>query len=201
VISTDLIGRAFPELGRDKIAQLMHYATLLGKWNEKINLISRGDIGNVISRHIVPCLSLSKIGKFAANDAVLDIGTGGGLPGIPLAIVYEKTNFTLLDSTGKKIMAVENMLQDLCLKNAKAVNSRAENFSGQFGTIVARAVTNLCDFLKYSRKLLAPNGKILYMKGGTCEEDLKLLKRHRLYNIGALTGVEELSDKVILEIF
>ncbi|MDR1891316.1 MAG: 16S rRNA (guanine(527)-N(7))-methyltransferase RsmG [Puniceicoccales bacterium] len=196
-----LIAKIFPRLEESQLNQLARYAELLGEWNEKINLISRKDIQNVISRHIVPSLAISTVGNFTKGESVLDIGTGGGLPGIPLAIVHGETNFTLMDSIGKKIMAVSAIVKDLKLQNVKTVNVRAENFSGKFDKIVARAVTNLVDFLKYAKKLLKPKGKIFYLKGGDNADDLGLLKRCKLYNMSAITGIHELEDKVILEIF
>ncbi|MDR1528235.1 MAG: 16S rRNA (guanine(527)-N(7))-methyltransferase RsmG [Puniceicoccales bacterium] len=196
-----LIAKIFPQLEESQLHQLVKYSKLLGEWNEKINLISRKDIQNVISRHIIPSLSISMVGNFTKSEDVLDIGTGGGLPGIPLAIVCRETSFTLMDSVGKKIMAVNDMVKRLNLQNVKTVNIRAEDFSDKFDKIVGRAVANLADFLKYSKKLLKPNGKIFYLKGGDRTNDFGLPKVWNFYNVAAITGVRELEDKVILEIF
>ncbi|MDR1233425.1 MAG: 16S rRNA (guanine(527)-N(7))-methyltransferase RsmG [Puniceicoccales bacterium] len=196
-----LIAKIFPRLEESQWQQLVKYSKLLGEWNEKINLISRKDIQNVISHHIIPSLSISTVGNFTKGEDVLDIGTGGGLPGIPLAIVCRETSFTLMDSIGKKIMAVNDMVKRLNLQNVKTVNIRAEDFFGKFDKIVGRAVTNLADFLKYSKKLLKPNGKIFYLKGEDHTNNLGLPKVRKSYNVAEITGIRGLEDKVILEIF
>ncbi|MDR2603257.1 MAG: 16S rRNA (guanine(527)-N(7))-methyltransferase RsmG, partial [Puniceicoccales bacterium] len=154
MVDESLIAKIFPRLEESQLRQLVKYSKLLGEWNEKINLISRKDIQNVIGRHIIPSLSISAVGNFTKGEDVLDIGTGGGLPGIPLAIVCHETSFTLMDSVGKKILAVNDMVKRLNLQNVKTVNIRAEDFFDKFDKIVGRAVTNLADFLKYSKKLL-----------------------------------------------
>ncbi|MDR2628939.1 MAG: 16S rRNA (guanine(527)-N(7))-methyltransferase RsmG [Puniceicoccales bacterium] len=196
-----LIAKIFPQLEESQLQQLIEYSKLLGEWNEKINLVSRKDIQNAISRHIIPSLSIFTVGNFAKGEDVLDIGTGGGLPGIPLAIVCRETNFTLIDSVGKKIMAVNDMVKKLNLHNVKTVNIRAEDFFDKFDKIVGRAVTNLANFLKYSKKLLKSKGKIFYLKGENCANNLGLLKVWNSYSVAKITGIRELEDKVILEIF
>jgi 16S rRNA (guanine527-N7)-methyltransferase len=198
---TDLIRTIFPELTGEKIGILTKYAALLRDWNGKINLISRKDMANVVEKHLIPSLASLKVATFATGENVLDIGTGGGLPGIPLAIARHATKFTLIDSIGKKIMAVEDMVVKLGLKNVQTFVGRAEKFSGKFDKITGRAVTDLKEFLKYAKKLLVPAGEILYLKGGNCAEDLKLLKKYKLYNLAKLTGIDRLADKVILKIF
>ncbi|MDR1401866.1 MAG: 16S rRNA (guanine(527)-N(7))-methyltransferase RsmG [Puniceicoccales bacterium] len=197
----DLIHRIFAELNDAKISQLLEYSRLLKNWNEKINLVSRKDVKNFIEKHIIPCLAITRVANFSAGETVLDIGTGGGLPGIPLAIACGSTNFTLVDSIGKKIRAVNAMIGEIGLENARAITSRAEALPGRFDKIVARAVTNLVDFSKYAQKLLNPNGRIFYLKGGDCLEDLKLLKTCKLHSMSQLTGGEKFAGKVIVEIF
>jgi 16S rRNA (guanine527-N7)-methyltransferase len=193
------IREIFCEFDNFQLEKLSKYAELLLQWNGKINLISRRDTANAIDRHIIPCLAMARIGKFSSGESILDIGTGGGLPGIPLAIAFPAVNFTLLDSIGKKITAVEDMIAGLGLKNAVAVNVRAENYSGKFDTIVARAVANMADFLKYAHPLLRKK-RILYLKGGDCSADLKLIKKYKLHNVAAITSIDALAHKVILEI-
>ncbi|MDR2737895.1 MAG: 16S rRNA (guanine(527)-N(7))-methyltransferase RsmG [Puniceicoccales bacterium] len=197
----ELIGKVFCEISGEKISKLLEYAGLLREWNTKINLVSRKDVGNIVRRHVIPSLAMAVVWNFPAGGTVLDIGTGGGLPGIPMAIVHGTTNFTLLDSIGKKVTAVRDMISRLELENTIAENARAEDFCGKFDTIVARAVTNVETFVGYGRKLLKTNGRILYLKGGDCSDDLRLFQGSKIHSIAAITGMEELSDKVILEIF
>jgi 16S rRNA (guanine527-N7)-methyltransferase len=201
VAAEDEIRMVFNEMDGEQISLLGHYAALLAKWNAKINLISRKDVGNIVCKHIIPCLSIGRVADFLPGETVLDIGTGGGLPGIPLAIAHRTTNFTLMDSVGKKIGALNEMISELGLRNTKLVHCRAENFSGKFDKIVARAVSNLRKFLGYSSKLLKRDGKIFYIKGGDCSGDFALLKKYKLHSISAATGIDKLGDKVILEIF
>ena len=198
--ATYLIKAVFDELSDEEVTKLARYVSLLLEWNAKINLISRKDTGNVIVKHIIPCLSIIRVTTFKRYDRVLDIGTGGGLPGIPLAIVNPHCNFVLLDSIKKKTVAVEDMVEKLCLKNVEVVNDRAENIHKKFDKIVARAVTNLGDFLLYASKLVKTPGRIFYLKGGDFAGDLKNIKNYKLHNIASLTGLRDLDDKVVLEI-
>ena len=198
--ATYLIKAVFAELSDEEVTKLARYVSLLLEWNAKINLISRKDVGNVIVKHIIPCLSIIRVTIFREYDHVLDIGTGGGLPGIPLAIENPHCNFVLLDSIKKKIVAVEDMVEKLGLKNVEVVNDRAENIHKKFDKIVARAVTNLGDFLLYASKLVKTPGRIFYLKGGDFADDLKNIKNYKLHNMASLTGLRDLDDKVILEI-
>jgi 16S rRNA (guanine527-N7)-methyltransferase len=196
-----LVAEKFPGLGGARIARLLRYVELLAAWNGRINLVSRKDIGNVIVRHLIPCLAMARICDFTDGHGVLDIGTGGGLPGIPLAIVHETAHFTLVDSIGKKIAAVEDMVTNLGLANVTAVWARAETLTTRYDRIVARAVTGLPNFLKSFGKLLRPGGRIFYLKGGDCSDDLKFLKRYKLHSVDAIASMDGICDKVILEIF
>ena len=198
--TANLIKAVFDELSDEEVAKLARYMSLLLEWNVKINLISRKDISNVIVKHILPCLSIIRVTTFKRCDHVLDIGTGGGLPGIPLAIVNPHSNFVLLDSIKKKTVAVEDMVKRLGLKNVDVINDRAENIHKKFDKIVARAVINLGDFLSYASKLVKTPGRIFYLKGGDFADDLKNIKNYKLHNMASLTGLRDLDDKVVLEI-
>jgi 16S rRNA (guanine527-N7)-methyltransferase len=197
--ATYLIKAVFAELTDEEVTKLARYVSLLLEWNAKINLISRKDIGNVVVKHILPCLSIIRVTTFKRYDHVLDIGTGGGLPGVPLAIVNPHSNFALLDSIKKKTVAVEDMVEKLGLKNIEVINDRAENIHKKFDKIIARAVINLGDFLSYASKLVKTSGRIFYLKGGDFADDLKNIKNYKLHNIASLTGLCDLDDKVILE--
>ncbi len=191
----------YPELTSYQFDKLYNYVQYLREWNTKINLISRKNIDHVIEQHIIPCLSVTRMLALSQNSDVLDIGTGGGLPGIPLAICYPHAKFQLIDSIGKKIMAVNDMIKRLELMNVIADNVRAETIHQKFDVIVARAVTNLSNFLSYASPLLKPNGRIVYIRGMDCHEELQHLQHYNLYSLEKLTGSKHYNDKIILEIF
>jgi 16S rRNA (guanine527-N7)-methyltransferase len=162
---------------------------LYAEWNERINVISRKDIEALYLRHVLHSLGIAKVQVFLPGSRVLDIGTGGGFPGIPLAIMFPETEFVLVDSIGKKIKVVGEIARELRLENVEAVHGRAEKQQGQFDFIVSRAVTNMSDFVKWTRnKFLKenrhplPNG-ILYLKGGDLSEELKPFRKARIYSL------------------
>jgi len=147
-------------------------------WNERINLVSRKDIGQLEERHILHSLAIAKIIQFRPGTKVLDVGTGGGFPGIPLAIMFPQVEFTLVDSIGKKIKVVQEVTDALQLDNVKALQIRAEQMDGTFDFIVSRAVTKLPLFLSWVKGKIKKKGNnkldngILYLKGGDLEEEL-----------------------------
>ncbi len=157
--------------------------SLYQEWNEKINVISRKDIDNLYVNHVLHSLGIAKVTSFARGADVLDVGTGGGFPGIPLAILFPETNFHLVDSIGKKITVVKNVAEGLGLRNVKAEQIRAEQVKGEYDFIVSRAVTRLKEFYGWVNKKIKPvsihplyNG-ILYLKGGDLEEEMAELRR------------------------
>ena len=125
-------------------------------WNKKINVISRKDISEINTRHILHSLSIAKIVKFKEKSKIFDVGTGGGFPGIPLSILNPNSEFTLCDSVGKKIKVVESIVKQLELKNVRTLKTRSENVREQFDFIVCRAVTNMSDFLKIVDGKISP---------------------------------------------
>jgi 16S rRNA (guanine527-N7)-methyltransferase len=155
-----------PELGADGHARLLEYSRLLHTANERINLISRKDTAHIPEHHILHSLAIYKTGYLKAGMQVLDIGTGGGLPGIPLAIAYPKISFLLIDRIGKKIGAVNEIISAMGLDNVVARQADAAEIKQRFDAITARAVTNLPDFLNFALPRLAPGGQILYLRGG-----------------------------------
>lgn len=197
----DIIERYFPNLPAEQISKLLLYFQLITEWNTKINLISRKDIGNFIYRHIIPCLCINRIITFEKGNFVIDVGTGGGLPGIPLAITNPDVRFQLVDSVGKKIFAVNDMLFQLELNNVSTQNVRVEQINEKFDYIVARAVTDLPDFLKNVKHLRKKTTHILYLKGGDFLNELKNISRYYIHNIREMLDDATLGDKVILEIF
>ena len=169
----------FPELSATQITQFENLVTHFKSWNEKINLVSRKDMDGFVAHHALHSLAIYKAMKFASGSRILDVGTGGGLPGLPLAILMPDVNFVLCDSRGKKIKVVSELVKALDLKNVKPMHARAEDIEGTFDFIVSRAVSRLDKFIPWiegkidKRAINArPNG-ILYLKGGDLREELE----------------------------
>lgn len=174
---TELIEKYFPELTEKQKQQFGQLGALYKDWNCKINVISRKDIDDLYTRHVLHSLGIAKVHVFKENESVLDVGTGGGFPGIPLAILYPKTQFLLIDSIGKKIKVVNEIATALHLKNVKAQQIRAEEVKGQFDFVVSRAVTRIKPFYGWVRNKIKSGGSILYLKGGDLTEEMKELKK------------------------
>lgn len=178
----ELIKRYFPELTTLQFSRLEQLGPLYHEWNEKINVISRKDIDELYIRHILHSLALAKIIHFSTGTTIIDIGTGGGLPGIPLAILFPECQFTLIDSIGKKIMVVQDIADQLKLTNVKAQKNRIQEIKTRYDFVVSRAVTAFPEFVAMVRKNISPksgnaipNG-ILYLKGGDFDEEIKPFK-------------------------
>lgn len=181
--SPRVVFRYFSDLAPGQRAQFEQLGALYASWNERINLVSRKDIEALYERHILHSLAIAKFVQFKPGTRILDVGTGGGLPGIPLAIYFPQANFTLVDSIGKKIHAVRDMAAQLQLGNVHAVCARVEKLTDQFDFAVARAVTKITPFYAWTKsKIMSsftnaiPNG-ILYLKGGDLSEEMKELGR------------------------
>ena len=181
-MSVQIINKYFPNLSEEQKSQFQQLETLYKDWNEKINVISRKDIDEFYERHVLHSLGIAKIMEFTDGTKVLDIGTGGGFPGIPLAILFPNTEFTLVDSIGKKITVVNAVAESLGLKNVKAYHERAEKIKDKFHFVVSRAVTQMPVFLrwlkgKFEKEQFNPkhNG-VLYLKGGDLGEELAGIK-------------------------
>lgn len=184
-----ILKKYFTNLSELQISQFEKLEELYKDWNSKINVISRKDIDELYLRHVLHSLGIAKVQSFQPGSKVLDVGTGGGFPGIPLAILFPETEFYLVDSIGKKIKVVQGVAEALELKNVKAEHIRAEKVKGEFDFIVSRAVTQMPDFVKWVRKKVAKkqqhdlrNG-ILYLKGGDLTEELSLFTSAKLYNL------------------
>ncbi|WP_205771818.1 16S rRNA (guanine(527)-N(7))-methyltransferase RsmG [Mucilaginibacter terrenus] len=177
-MTSDLILKYFPDITPAQQEQFARLQELYTFWNNQINVISRKDIDLLYERHILHSLGIAKVMSFLPGETVLDVGTGGGFPGIPLAILFPKTQFHLVDSIGKKIKVVNEVAAALSLTNVKATHQRAEEIKQRFDFVVSRAVTQLKDFYPWVKgkfnkesKNTLPNG-ILYLKGGDLKQEI-----------------------------
>ena len=177
----EIIRKYFPGLSSLMIDQLTLLGNLVVSWNKKINIISRKDIPNLYKHHVLHSLSIAKAIRFQPGTHLLDVGTGGGFPGIPLAILFPETKFLLIDSIGKKIKVVQDIANALNLLNLEARQERVEKTNRQFNYIVSRAVTGLPEFYQWVKPLVIPSEKgsspngILYLKGGDFTTELQAL--------------------------
>lgn len=185
----DIITKYFPNLTEEQIAQFTQLKDLYKDWNLKINVVSRKDIDEIYLRHVLHSLGIAKVMKFQEGAQVLDVGTGGGFPGIPLAILFPETQFHLVDSIGKKIKVVDEVVLGLGLTNVKTTNDRVENVPGQYDFIVSRAVAQMETFVRWVRSHIKKksthelkNG-LLYLKGGDLTEELAKFSSAQIYNL------------------
>jgi 16S rRNA (guanine527-N7)-methyltransferase len=191
-VKPDIITKYFPDLTAKQLDQFTQLFELYSYWNAQINVISRKDIEELYERHVLHSLGIAMVCKFKAGESVLDVGTGGGFPGIPLAILFPDTQFHLVDSIGKKIKVVKEVASALGLENLQADHLRAEQVKGKFNFVVSRAVTRLGEFYpwiqgKFKKESInaIPNG-ILYLKGGDLAEEIKESKlKAELYPLSA----------------
>ena len=178
----NIIHKYFEELSDEQVRQFEQLEALYLDWNEKINVISRKD-ANFYERHVLHSLGIATVVHFKDGTEILDIGTGGGFPGIPLAILFPECQFTLVDSIGKKIKVVKEVSEALGLKNVQAFQERAEKVDGKFDFIVSRAVTAMPKFLKWTKGKFKQESKnefrngIFYLKGGDLSEEMKTIKK------------------------
>jgi 16S rRNA (guanine527-N7)-methyltransferase len=178
-----LIAKYFPNLSAEQLAQFERLEPLYREWNEKINVVSRQDIENLTERHVLHSLAIAKVIQFKPGSQILDLGTGGGFPGIPLAIFFPESKFVLVDGTGKKIRVVQEVADALGLENVTAIHGRAEEIkmNGQFDFVLSRGVTTLDKLLVWTQKFLKkshvhvlPNG-LIALKGGDLKAEIREL--------------------------
>lgn len=175
----NIVSKYFPDLTEQQAKDFAELPALYREWNEQINVISRKDIENFDINHLLHSLAIAKYTSFKSGTEIIDVGTGGGLPGIPLAIMFPDVQFTLIDSIAKKIKVVSGISEALGLKNISAIATRSEDFTGRFDFIVCRAVTDMQRFVHLTRHLVSPhsfnqlrNG-YLCLKGGDLSDELK----------------------------
>lgn len=187
----ELIHLYFPDLTKKQQDQLRALGPLYQDWNEKINVISRKDIEHLYEHHVLHSLALAKYNPFEAGMKILDAGTGGGFPGIPLAILFPEVQFTLLDATAKKLHVVEEIAKAIGLENVETVHSRLEDHEGEYAMIVSRAVSSLSQMVEWSRHLV-PSQRWIAFKGGTPAEIRKELPpRYQVESIPVSTYFHE----------
>ncbi len=201
----DVILKYFPNLTEIQKSRFAQLGELYSTWNERINVISRKDIDNLYTHHVLHSLAIAKAVTFKTGAKILDVGTGGGFPGIPLAILFDQTHFHLVDSVGKKIKVVEAIATELDLTNVTYQQIRAEELKDKYDFIVSRAVTNLPEFVSWVHSKLAKQNNhlfkngIIYLKGGDLAEEVKpYKKRATVIEISDFFGEEFFSTKKIV---
>ena len=196
----------FPDINPEQTNKFQDLYSIYELWNSKINLISRKDFENLYIHHILHSLSILKFIKFKNGTKVLDVGTGGGFPGVPLAILFPEVEFTLIDGIGKKILAVNSIIRDLKINNAKGINIRAEDLSEKSDFIVARAVGSLDKFYPLIQKNISSNSfndinnGLIYLKGGDLSHELRQIKHYKEVLISDYFNEPFFKDKKIIYI-
>ncbi len=204
-MTADIVKKYFPNLTEKQLEQFELLFPLYAEWNEKINVISRKDIDNLMLHHVLHSLAIAKIIDFRPGTEILDVGTGGGFPGIPLAILFPECSFLLVDSIGKKIKVVEEIAKALGLQNVQATHARAEDIDQDFEFVVSRAVTRITPFYYWVRKKISPNhfhsmrNGILYLKGGDLREELEEFgKKHKVFDLSTYFDEDFFETKKVL---
>ena len=199
----ELINKYFTGLTAEQITKFQQLESLYNDWNSKINVISRKDIGDLYLKHVLHSLAIAKVISFKDGTDILDVGTGGGFPGIPLAILFPNCNFLLLDSIAKKINVVNSVVKSLALNNVSTIVSRAEAINSKHDFVVSRAVTRMDKFRRLIKGKILKGGNnslsngILYLKGGNISEEMTSIK-HKAFNISAFYDEDFFSTKKIV---
>jgi 16S rRNA (guanine527-N7)-methyltransferase len=206
-LKMELIKKYFPDLTNDQLDKIRMLEELYIEWNSRINVISRKDMEHFYERHVLHSLGIAKVIQFTPGAQVMDVGTGGGFPGIPLAIMFPETNFLLVDSIGKKIKVVQEVAEAASIKNVEAIKARAEEVKGKFDFIVSRAVTTLPDFIKWVESKIKRESRntmqngILYLKGGDLETELAPLKnKYRVFNLSSYFEEDFFETKKVVHV-
>lgn len=204
----DIIRKYFPDLTPEQIEQFSQLLPLYNSWNSRINVISRKDMDNFYINHVLHSLAIAKVISFAPGSRIMDVGTGGGFPGIPLAIMFPQCSFHLVDSIEKKIRVVTEVAEELKLENVFPQRERAEYVEGPFDFIVSRAVTALPVFMPWVKNKISSEQKnelangVLYLKGGDFADDLKGIKhQYTLYPISGFFSEEFFETKKVVHLY
>jgi 16S rRNA (guanine527-N7)-methyltransferase len=199
-----IIQKYFNDLTNEQLSQFAKLELLYKDWNSKINVISRKDIDELYLRHVLHSLSIAKLISFKDGTIILDVGTGGGFPGIPLAILFPNCRFHLVDSIQKKITVVNNVVKELDLKNVKTSCSRVEAISEKYDFVVSRAVTNMKDFVSWIKFKINKNSfndfknGVLYLKGGDLEDELKSFKNVKTFELSEIFNEDFFIQKKVV---
>ena len=202
----ELILKYFPELSSIQIAQLSSLQKIYSEWNEKINVISRKDIQHLYEHHVLHSLSIAKVIQFNKATKIMDLGTGGGFPGVPLAILFPDSRFHLVDSIGKKLKVIDAVSETIGLKNVFTFHSRSEDMKFQYDFVVSRAVASLNDLNKWTKEKFLPknhhtikNG-LICLKGGNIDTEILLVKNVQKIPISNYFEENFFADKYLLHV-
>lgn len=198
---TELVSKYFPDLTNDQIQKFAELGDIYKDWNSKINVISRKDMDYFYERHVLHSLGIAKVIQFAAGSRVLDVGTGGGFPGIPLAILYPEVHFHLVDSIAKKIKVVNHAVDALGLKNVTTQQIRVEDLEEQYDYTVSRAVARMLSFYRWVHKQVKPGGWILYLKGGDLKAEMQELNMpYQVFDLKAYFEEDFFETKKVVQV-
>ena len=197
----NLLNKYFPDINTSKLEKINKLYDIYKELNKNVNLISRKNFDNFYLHHIIHSLSLTKF-ICEKNIRIIDLGTGGGLPGIPLSIIFDKNEFILVDSIKKKIKALNSIVNSLSLNNVQLINMRMENISIKSDLIICRGVSSIIKILKWSKKSIKKNGKILLLKGGNVDKELiKINNKFEIFNLENIYSEDYFKDKKIIKIY
>lgn len=198
----DLLLKYFPELTAQQREHFTRLGPLYAHWNERVNLISRKDFEHLYERHILHSLGIARVVQFKKGTRIVDVGTGGGFPLVPLAILFPHCTFHGIDGIGKKIMAVKGVIEGLGLSNCTAEQVRSEDHKGRYDVIVSRAVTTLPEFLRMTKHLVPKGeGSLYYLKGGELADELLPVKqRYRVFDLSKEFEEEFFATKKVVEV-
>ena len=202
----EVILKYFPNISEIQKEQFSKLQELYREWNTKINVVSRKDIDNLYVKHVLHSLAIAKVIDFVDETKIIDVGTGGGFPGIPLAILFPNVEFLLVDSIGKKIKVVNEIAENIGLRNLQAEHKRVETVVGKFDFVVSRAVTRMKVFQQWVRKMISSQQKnilfngIIYLKGGDLTDELQGIKNVDIYEIPEFFEEDFFKTKKIVHI-
>ena len=197
----DLLKRYHTEISPEKLKIYKSLYDIYNEKNKKVNLISRKDFENFYLHHIIHSLSITKFELIKKENKIIDLGTGGGLPGLPLAIYYNNKKFILVDSIRKKISTVDEIIKELNVKNISTINNRVENLNINADIIICRSVSSIENIIKWTKGILNKEGKLILLKGGNVNKELKnISSSFTIYNLDDIYSEDYFNDKKIIEI-